>query len=258
MKKIIKRIFMLVLILLSFFFTEKTAIFIRSQDPIMQGIMDYASNNNYEPVNATINNEYITPGLIGKRINEVKSLMQMKAIGIFNKTFLVTTNIKPDISLEDNKDKIINKANPKKNAVSFIIENNDTTSLTFFISSKIPASILIDSKTIDKNPYFEQINNDFDKYNEVEKILNKNKKNTNICLINRNNKELCIKKKKYLVEPTHILNSSNIVMIKNKVTSGDIILIKSNVTIDDISLLYNYLKSKNIKVIPLSELISEK
>ena len=258
MNKIIKKIFLLILIGLSFYFTEKTAIFIRNQDPIMQGIMDYASNNNIEPVNATINNDYITPGLIGKRINEVKSLMQMKAIGIFNKTFLVTTNIKPEISLEDNKDKIINKANNKKNAVSFIIENDNTNSLTYFISSKIPASILINNKTFNKNPYFEQINNDFDNYNEVDKKLNKNKINTNICLINRTNKELCIKKKKYLVEPTHILNSSNIVMIKNKITSGDIILIKSNVTIDDISLLYNYLKSKNIKVRKLSELISEK
>ena len=257
MKKIIKRLFLLMLIALSFFFTEKTAIFIRNQDPIMQGIIDYASNNNTEPVNASINDQYIIPGLIGKRINEVKSLMQMRAIGVFNKTFLVTKDIKPDISLDDNKDKIINKGNPKKNAVSFIIEN-DTNALTFLISSKISASLLVDNKSVNKNPYFEQINNDYDNYNEVDKILNKNKTNTNICLINRNNKELCIKKKKYLVEPTYILNSSNIVMIKNKINSGDIILIKNNVSIDDISLLYNYLKSKNINVIKLSELISEK
>lgn len=258
MKEKMKRIFLLILLGLSFYFTEKTAIFIRSKDPIMQGIMEYASHNNSEPVNATINENYITPGLIGKRIDEVKSLMQMKSIGVFNKTFLVTNDIKPDISINDNKDKIINKANSLKNAVSFIIENDKTNSLTFFISSNIPASILIDNTTYNKNPYFEQINNDYDNYNEVDKKLNKDKINTNICVINRHNKELCLKKKKYLVEPTYVLNSTNMVMIKNKISSGDIILIKNNVTIDDISYLYNYLKSKNIKVIKLSELISEK
>lgn len=258
MKEKIKRIFLIILLALSFYFTEKTAIFIRSKDPIMQGIMEYASNNNYEPVNAVINDNYITPGLIGKRIDEVKSLMQMKSIGVFNKTFLITNDVLPEISLNNNKDKIINKANSKKNAVSFIIENDNTDSLTFFISSNIPAALLVTNDNYNKNPYFEQINNDFDNYNELDKRLKKDNNNTNICLINRNNKELCIKKKKYLVEPTYILNSSNMVMIKNKINSGDIILIKSNVTIDDISYLYNYLKSRNIKVIKLSDLISEK
>ena len=256
--KIIKRLLLIILLSLSFYFTEKTAILMRSKDPIMQGIMDYAKDNNYEPVNAIINDNYIVPGLIGKRIDEVKSLMHMKAIGVFNKTFLVTSDVYPNVSIENNKDKIINKGNPKKEAVSFIIENDNTNSLTYFITSNIPASLLVDTKSYNKNPYFEQINNDFNNYNELDKKLNKDKINTNICVINRNNKELCTKKKKYLVEPSYILNNTNIVMIKNKVTSGDIILIKNNVIIDDISLLYNYLKSKNINVIKLSKLISEK
>ena len=252
-----RKIILLILLFLSFYFTEKTAIFIRSKDPIMKGIMDYANDNNIEPVNAVIKDEYIIPGMIGKRINEVKSLMQMKSIGVFNKTFLVTKNIKPDISLDDNKNKIINKANPKKNAVSFIIEDGSNI-LTFLISSNIKASLLVNNDTYNKNPYFEQINNDFNKYNELDKKLNKDKINTNICLLNRNNKELCKSKKKYLVEPTYILNSTNIIMIKNKISSGDIILIKNNVNIEDISILINYLKSKNINIILLSELISER
>ena len=256
--KNIKKILLAILILLSFYFTEKTAILVRSKDPIMQGIVEYASNNNIDPVDAKIENNYIIPGLIGKRINEVKSLMNMKSIGVFNKTFLSFDEIKPKISIEDNKDLIINKGNSKKGAVSFILENDETNIITYLIPSKIPASLLVNNNTFNQNPYFEQINNDFDNYNNLEKKLNKNKINTNICLLNRTNKEFCKKKKKYLVEPSYVLNEANIIMIKNKISSGDIILIKDSVTIDDISLLISYLKTKDIKIIKLSELISEK
>ena len=204
--KNIKKILLFILILLSFYFTEKTAILVRSKDPIMQGIVEYASNNNTDAINAQIQGDYIIPGLIGRRINEVKSLMNMKAIGVFNKTFLSFDDIKPKISIEDNKDLIIIKGNPKKNAVSFILENDETNIVTYLISSKIPASLLVNDNTFNQNPYFEQINNDFDNYNSLEKKLNKNKINTNICFLNRTNKEFCKKKKKYLVEPSLILN----------------------------------------------------
>ena len=256
--KNIKKVLLFILILLSFYFTEKTAILVRSKDPIMQGIVEYASSNNIEATDAKIDGNYIVPGLIGKRINEVKSLMNMKAIGVFNKTFLSFDEIKPKVSLEDNKDLIISKGNSKKQAISFVLENDETNVVTYLISLKIPASLLVTNETIDKNPYFEQINNDFENYNSVEKKLNKDKINTNICLINRTNKEFCKKKKKYLVEPTYVLNEANIIMIKNKINSGDIILIKDSATIDDVSILISYLKSKNINIVKLSELISEK
>ena len=107
------------------------------------------------------------------------------------------------------------------------------------------------------NNKFEQINNDFNNYDYVEKILNKEKNNTNICIINRNNKNFCIRHKKYLVEPTFVLTPNNLVIIKNKIKPGSIILIKSSVTVDDLSYLINYIKSKNLKIVKLSNLISE-
>jgi hypothetical protein len=155
------------------------------------------------------------------------------------------------VSLEKNKDKIIKKANPKKKSVSFILENDETNAITYLISSKIPAAILVDLKSYNQNPYFEQINNDFNNYKELDNKLNKNKINTNICVLNRTNKDVCIKYKKYLIEPTLILNETNIVSVKSKVSSGDIILIKSDASIDNIALLVSYLKSKGINIIKL-------
>ena len=256
--KIIKRIILVILILLSFYFTNKTAILVRSKDPIMQGILEYASNNSYPSYDAVIDNNYITPGLIGKRINEVKSLINMKSIGVFNKTFLVYDDVIPNISIDNNKNLIINKGNSKKNSISFIIESIDSNIINYLISNNIDASILIDGESINKYSYFEQINNDFNNYNKVDSLLNKKNINTNICIINRNNRKFCEGKKKYLVEPTYVLNEANIILIKNKITSGDIILVKDNVSIDNISLLISYLNSKNINIIKLSSLISEK
>ena len=258
MNKYYKYIFVSIIILCSFYFTNQTAIIRRNNDPILQVIKDYSNTYNIEPINAKIEDKYIIPGMYGKRINEVKSLMKMKSDGVFNSLFLIYDDIKPDISLNNNKDKIIKKGNSNKKAISFILENDESNIITYLVSNKINASLLINKNTINSNPFFEQINNDFNNYNEVEKLLNKSKLNTNICLLNRNNKELCIKNNKYLIEPTYIFKSNNLINIKNKITSGDIILIKDSVSIEDLDYLINYIKSKGINIIKLSDLIKEK
>ena len=258
MKKYLKYIFVTSIILFSFYFTEKTAIIKRNNDPILQIIRDYSKDNNIEAINAKIEDNYIIPGMYGKRVNEVKSLIKMKSDGVFNSLFLCFDDVKPQITLDDNKDKIIKKGNELKQGISLILENDESNITTYLISNKINSSILINKDTFNTNPYFEQINNDFNNYNEVEKLLNKNKINNNICILNRNNKELCIRNKKYIIEPTYILKSNNLVSIKNKITSGDIILIKDNVSIDDLDYLINYIKSRGLKVLKLSELIKEK
>lgn len=254
--KIFRYIVIIVIIFASFYVTEQSALFLRSKDPIMQTIKEYSKEYNIDPIDAQIDNNYIKPGMYGKRVNEIKSLMKMKSLKTFNSLFLRTDIVKPNISLEDNKDKIINKGNEKKNSVSFLIENVESNVFKYFENEKIEVSTLVDKSTINHGS-FEQINNDFNNYDYVEKILNNDKKNTNICIINRANKNYCIRHKKYLVEPTYYLSSSNLVIIKNKIVPGDIILIKNSVSVDDISFLINYIKSKNIKIIKLSELIKE-
>ena len=251
-----KYLFIFVIILVSFYVTEQSALFLRSKDTIMQTIKEYSKEYNVDAIDAKIDNDYIIPGMYGKKVNEIKSLMKMKSLKTFNTMFLKTDNIKPNISINDNKDKIINKGNEKKNSISFILESNNTNIINYLIKEKIDISILVDKSSINNYDY-EQINNDFNNYDYVEKILNKEKKNTNICIINRSNKNFCIRHKKYLVEPTYVLSPSNLVIIKNKITSGDIILIKDSVSNDDLAFLINYIKSKSINIVKLSELISE-
>ena len=257
MNKYYKYIFLSIIILFSFYFTEKTAIIKRNNDPILQVIRNYSNDYNIEPIDAKIEDNYIIPGMYGKRINEVKSLMKMKSDGVFNSLFLSFDDIKPNISIDNNKDKIIKQGNPNKQGISFIIENNNNI-INYFTNNKIDASILITKDNINVNTNLELINNDFNNYNEVETMLNKHKKNSDICILNRSNIKLCTNNKKYIIEPTYILKVNNLINIKNKITSGDIILIKDSSSINDINYLINYIKSRGLKIIKLSELIKEK
>lgn len=257
MKKYLKYLLFSILVLFSFYFTEKTAILVRDQDPLMQSIKEASNTTNIAAIDASIENSYIIPGLYGKRINEIKSLMNMKEQNVFNSLFLVTEKVKPNISLDDHKDKIIIKGNELKKSVSLIIENDESNVLTYLKTAKIPASLLVTKNTYNANPYFEQINNDFDNYNEVDSLLNKDNINTNICLVNTKTPNICLKKHKYLVEPSLYLGEYNIIEVKNLLTSGSIIMIKENASVSNVEVLVNYIKSKNLQIVSLSNLISE-
>ena len=237
LKKYGKYLLLSILILLSFYTTNKTANLVRSQDPILKEIKSASLEKKEDFVNAVIKDDYIIPGMYGSVVDELKSLAKMKEQDVFNSLYLINQPIKPDISLNDNLDKIIIKGNLVKN--------------------KIKASSLVTKDNFSKDSYFEQINNDFSNYKEVDKYLKKNKINTNICVLDNNNSNLkfCRSKKKYLVKPSLSLDNTNIIEVKEKLDSGSIIYLKS---INYLDCLVEYIKSKDLKIVPLSLLISEK
>lgn len=258
MKKYGKYILFSLLVLLSFYTTNKTANLVRNQDPILKEIRNISLEKKEDFVNAVIQDDYIIPGMYGSIIDELKSLAKMKEQDVFNNLYLVSQPIKPDISLSDNLDKIIIKGNSKKQQVSFVIDENSSKKIKdYLVKNSIKASLLITKDNFSKDSYFEQINNDFKNYKELDKTLKKNKINTNICVLDNNNSNLkfCKSKKKYLVKPGMFLDNANIIEIKAKLDSGSIIYIKDATYLD---CLVEYIKSKDLKIVPLSQLISEK
>lgn len=256
MKKIYKSLGLLAIMIFSFYYTEKIAILMQNKSPIMQSINEIENNYLIKATNATIEGDYITPGISGKMINKTKSYVNMKSFGVFNEYYLVFDNIKPDISLQDNTDKIIRKGNKNKKSIALLIDNNLKIE-EYLIQNKIMASKLIKEQDYDKNSFLEQINNDQEKYNNVESLLNKNNQNKNICYINDINKEFCQKNNKFLITESMYLNSSNIVTAKNNIQSGSIILIKSNANLDEFKILLKEINFKGLNIIYLSELINE-
>ncbi len=258
MKKYGKYILFSILVLLSFYTTNKTANLVRNQDPILKEIRNISLEKKEDFVNAVIQDDYIIPGMYGSVVDELKSLSKMKEQDVFNNLYLVSQPIKPDISLSDNLDKIIIKGNSKKQQVSFVIDENSSKKIKdYLVKNSIKASLLITKDNFSKDSYFEQINNDFKNYKELDKTLKKNKINTNICVLDNNNSNLkfCKSKKKYLVKPGMFLDNANIIEIKTKLDSGSIIYIKDATYLD---CLVEYIKSKDLKIVPLSQLISEK
>ena len=258
LKKYGKYIPFSLLVLLSFYTTNKTANLVRNQDPILKEIRNISLEKKEDFVNAVIQDDYIIPGMYGSVVDELKSLSKMKEQDVFNNLYLVSQPIKPDISLSDNLDKIIIKGNSKKQQVSFVIDENSSKKIKdYLVKNSIKASLLITKDNFSKDSYFEQINNDFKNYKELDKTLKKNKINTNICVLDNNNSNLkfCKSKRKYLVKPGMFLDNANIIEIKTKLDSGSIIYIKDATYLD---CLVEYIKSKDLKIVPLSQLISEK
>ena len=111
MRKIYKYFGLIVLMIFSFYYTDKLVLLVQENNPIMKKIEDEKSKLDVSYVNAIIENDRIIPGKNGLEINDKKSFSLMKSFGTFNSYYLVYEQVKPKISLENNKDKIITSGN---------------------------------------------------------------------------------------------------------------------------------------------------
>lgn len=256
MKKIYKYMGLMIVAAFSFYYTDKIALMVQSNNPIMQEINSVKESKEVDYVNAIIQEDKIIPGKNGLTINVEKSFSMMKSFGIFNAYYLVYDQKRPEISLEDNKDKIIYSGNLKDKEISLIVEYNKNL-ITFLEENNIKANVLITKDNYMGVDNLEIINNDFNKYNEVELILNRSDKNNNICFLNESNLEFCKKRNKYLIDTELVLSNDNVFDIKNNLKNGSIILIKKDTNVETLKILLQHVSFKGLNVIYLSDLISE-
>lgn len=244
------------LIIISFIITDKVANIAFNNNKIVKEIKKVKSNYETTPVSAVIMNDEIIPGINGLEVNVNKSYNKMNKINSFNELFLVYNHIKPEVSLEDNKDKVIINGNIAKNKVSLIINNNYEI-LSYLVNNNYKInSLFTGSETLYKG--VEYLNNSNEEgFDDAEYILNKNKINKNICFVNASNKRICVKENKYLVKNNYQLTENNIIDIKNKIGSGSIVLVNTDAKLSDVKVLLNMIKSKNLDITYLSELILE-
>lgn len=256
MKKIFKLFGIGAIMLFSFYYTEKIALYAQSQSPIMQEINKAKDALYVSSINAKILDDYIIPGINGLEVNVNSSFSNMKSFETFNSYYLVFDQVKPEISLNNNKNKIVKKGNKLKRSISFILEEKNDI-YNYLKANNIKANILTNLDSYDKTESFEIINNDINKFEKLETLLNKAELNSNICFVNNFIKNYCIKKGYYLVENNKELNGSNIASVKGSIESGDIILIKSSTKLEDFKLLVNQINYQDLNIVYLSELITE-
>ena len=241
--------------LFSFFYTDKIANLTLEKNKMYQNILENKDEYTIMAVSATIDEENITPGLNGRDVNVKNSYYNMKNLDIFNSYYLIYDSVAPEVSLDNNKDKIINKGNAGKKSVSFILEYNEEL-INYFKENKLDVSILVDMNTFKKNESLEQINNEVNNYNNLESLINKYSINPNICYLN-NNEDICRKNKKYLVKTDKVLNKGTLYDIKNNISSGDIYYVEKSMDKKSMQILINSIKYKDLDIVRLSKLISE-
>lgn len=249
MKKKFKYLVICLICLLSFYYTNKIALYIKSKNPLVIAINSLKEELEVSSLNSTIIDDiYIIPGISGKKIDLDASLRNMDEK--LDKDKIIYEFTKPVISIEDNKDKIIIKGNQLKNSISLILDQ-DNKLISYLESNNYKVSLLIKDK-IDSN--LELINDSLNNYDEIEQHLNSQKKNKHLYQIKNNNK---IKENKYNFQVTKTINHSNISKMLNSIESGDIIKIENSLNLDELIVLLNQIKYQNLSIVPLSNLINE-
>ena len=256
MKKYYEYFGLALIMLFSFYYTEQISSIVLNKNPLMIAIKEKERDYEISAVSAIIDGDTIIPGIRGQKVNSRESFYRMQENNVFQDTFLVFDKIKPEISLEDHKDKIIKKGNPKLKKISFISENEGNIS-NYFKANKIPLSLLVTVETYKSKSYFEMINNEVTNFKSLENSLNLNKENKHICIINTSNKDICLKNKNYLVEPEYRLTGSNLTETKKGILNGGIIYLTKEAKLDDVIYLLMLAKYKGLTIVNLSELITE-
>lgn len=253
--KYMKYIFIVLLCLFSFYFSDQAILMVQESSPIMKQIR---SLNDYgtEPVNAEIISDTIIPGSSGTKINERKSFLKMNEFGTFNETFLVYDHIKPEISLYDNLDKVIIDTK-KKNNVALIIDSDFYHEDYFKEEGIIYTKVIKDIDEVDDNTHYINGNNRDKEFIKLNSYLKKNKINDQICLIGTSNRGLCQKFSYFLVKPTSIIRHSNIASYKSMINGGNIIKLDKSININELKIIISYIKYKNLSIISLRDLIEE-
>ncbi|MBQ6324279.1 MAG: hypothetical protein IJI22_05565 [Bacilli bacterium] len=279
MKKILNRILVILLVIFSFFYTDKIITFLKQYDPIMKQIKETSKKYHVESINAQIIGNSMISGKNGQDIDYDKSFDKMKNYGTYNEFLTVLKEIKPPISINDNYDKYIIRGNPNNKNIALIFKINKDTNpqkiLGIINTKKIPVTLFVDGLYLEKHTnLIKKLNNyeiellSYDsKYEEpffktslsyLEAIT---KKTTKYCYTEQDNEELlnmCKKLKLHTIKPTIILNKNIYKETKKNLNNSIIISLEVNNYVEkELSSTIDYISSKGYKFVSLNDLISE-
>lgn len=278
-KKMIRPLAIILLLLFSFYYTNKSVDVIRQTDPIMKQIKNTQSKYKVESSNAKIIGNKIIPGKSGKTIDYEKSYTKMKQYGTYNEVLTTLKEVKPTISVDDYYDKYIVSGNQEKKSVALVfkIQNNTNPTATtdILLQKNTPATLFIDGLFLENNlEYIEKLtsfelellsyDNKYEEiyFNSALNYLNSiTKKEAKYCYSDYDQKEvieLCQKLRLHTILPTIKVSNSPYRDIKQKLTNSAIISLPINTTTEiELPSVIDYIKSKGYTFLTLDQLLSE-
>ncbi len=277
--KLLKPFSAILLLLFSFFYTNKVVDIIRESDPIMQQIRLSSEKYQIQSQNAKIVGNNIIPGKTGRQIDYEESYNKMKQYGMYNETLTTFKETYPTISIDDYYDKYIVQGNSDRKSVALvfkIIDNNNFTELINILKNQnVKSTLFIDGLFLENNTstILTLLNHEIEllsydnKYNELyfnsalDYMSSLTKKEPKFCYAEYDQKEvldLCSKLKLHTIIPTIRPTSTPYKTVKEKLTNSSIISLPLTVqTINELPLIINYITQKGYTFLTLDELLSE-
>ena len=268
--------FIILLVLFSFYYTDKVIGVLESKDPIMRQLKMVNSKKERESVDAVITNNKIVPGYNGVKIDLEKSYLRMKSYGNYNESLMEFKEVKPIISIDDYYDKYIASGNGLTSSVSlvFTLTDSNKTVLDFFSDFKIPSTFFVSIDFLDNNMDFVKTlaNNgqemellpvsDVSLFNEgrrkLESLTNLQSKYCYATYDDEAVLNLCSRQRMHTIIPTIRLNNNIYSNLKGNLRSGSIINITpSDNNLKEMIVVVNYIKQRGFKLVSLDTLLNE-
>lgn len=278
-KRIFQPLLVILLLLFSFYYTEKSIELIRETDPIMAQIKSTTDKYQVKSTNAQVIGDKIIPGKTGQTIDYEESYTKMKQYGTYNEALTTLKEVQPTISVDDYYDKYIVSGNNETKKVALVFKITTTTTphqiINILKNTTTKATLFIDGLFLENNIDYIKTLQDFElellsydnKYEEIYfnsslNYLNSiTKKEARYCYSDYDQKEvieLCEKLKLHTILPTIKVGNHPYSEIKEKLTNSAIISIPINQTAEvELPSTINYLKSRGYSLVTLEELLSE-
>lgn len=279
LKKLIKPLSAIVLLLFSFYYTDKVVDIIREKDPIMQQIRLSSEKYQIESVDAKVIGDNIIPGKNGKEIDYEKSYTKMKQYGMYNEALTIFKETTPTISIADYYDKYIIQGNTDNKQVALVFKINELNNFQdlsdLLLSTNIKTTLFIDGLFLENNTeeITKLLNQELEilsydnKYDELyftsalNYLSSLTKKEPKFCYAEYDQKEvleLCSKLHLHTIIPTIRVTTSPYKTIKGKLNNSAIISLPlTNQTIRELPLIIDYITQKGYTLSTLDELLSE-
>lgn len=272
MKNILKSIGLIVLIVFSFFYTDKVMDVVNNQDEIMIKLKSIEDNYKIDAIDASIDGDTITPGINGRILDVDKTYKYLKQVGVVDESLFKYKVISPQVSLNNNIDKYIIKANTKKDSVSILIVLNDKTNLNKVLSvaksKNVKINFFIEYNYLMENIAILNELKEHEVYSYIPYspdtliisnniIKNKMDNEPIYCLTTSKDIKIlnvCSSSNMYTILPSIIGGYSE---IKNSLENGSIILLSNDKITNELDISINYIKNKGYRISGLYEHISE-
>ena len=271
MKRIFKYMGFAMILMMCFFYTEKTALMVKDVDYIMLKIRTKKEEIDKKPIEATLTKNTIIPGISGYEIDINKSYQKMRYIGKYNDNYLEYKKIEPKETLLKNIEKTIVSGNITKNQISIVLVLKNDKYIDFVNMLDGDINVFTDGNVFENNQdEMQKIKNlagtigynynyDDPSYVWLDNMIKKfsNSKHSYCLMSEENDKNKCSKYGNFAIY-SEIIKSNPLLTTKANLKNGKILVYEINDSLlKELGTLIKFINGKGYTIVKLDELLKE-